>query len=138
MVSHHTCLRTQKIEKGGRGKGSICCWFGASSKTRLAPVPRFHFILEFQAWHFKLHKKHDTYAKAEAIWGHRSKGQHHFSKQDGSLLKQQCHLLLALASNESKLLFILSTLIKPYPHHFGISYYVNFLGRLGSNGFQLK
>ena len=23
-------------------------------------------------------------------------------------------------------------------HHLGISYYVNFLGRLGSNGFQLK
>ena len=24
------------------------------------------------------------------------------------------------------------------PHHLGISYYVNFLGRLGRNGFQLK
>ena len=48
MVSHHTCLRTQKIEKGGRGKGSICCWFGASSKTRLAPVPRFILYWSFR------------------------------------------------------------------------------------------
>ena len=24
-----------------------------------------------------------------------------------------------------------------YPHHLGMNYYVNFLGRLGSNGFQL-
>jgi hypothetical protein len=24
------------------------------------------------------------------------------------------------------------------PHHLGMNYYVNFLGHLGSNGFQLK
>ena len=31
-----------------RGKGSICCWFGASSKTRLAPVPRFILYWSFR------------------------------------------------------------------------------------------